>query len=62
MAYKEILENPTVTIDFYNPFTGTWKQTRCYRGDRGVQAMYPIETPEDRVELYSPISQSFIEL
>lgn len=60
--YKEILENPIVTIDFYNPFTGTWKQIECYRGDRSVQTMYPIETSTDRVELYSPISQSFIEL
>lgn len=60
--FAEIIKAPTLTVEFLNPFTKTWKTIQCYRGDRSAQSMLPYQTEEGLVELYNPISQAIIEL
>lgn len=32
--YREIIKKPTMTVEFYNPFTGGTETITAYRGDR----------------------------
>lgn len=64
--FAQISIQPTMTVEFLNPFTNTWKTITAYRGDRGAQAAYPMKFKEGvndvLVELFNPISQALIEL
>lgn len=60
--YAEIIKSPTISVEFLNPFTKTWKTINCYRGDRVAQAMLPYMTSNGIIELYQPASQAVIEL
>jgi len=64
--FAQIKIRPTMTVQFLNPFTNSWKTITCYRGDRSVQAAYPISVLEGEtpalVEMFNPISQALIEL
>jgi len=60
--FKEIIKNPTLSVEFLNPFDGKWKTIKCYRGDRVAQSMLPYITDDRVVELYNPVSQAIIEL
>ena len=61
--YSEIIRRPApITVDFLNPFTKTWQQIICYRGDRLAQAQFPYMTPDGIVEMYNPSTQALIEL
>ena len=39
--YSEIIKKPTMTVEFYNPFTGVNKTISVYRGDRGAKPYMP---------------------
>lgn len=55
----EKLPRRELTVEFLNPFTGTYQTIKCYRGDRKVSMIW------DRKylgKLYEPVSQSLIEL
>ena len=64
--YKEIRKSPKIRVEFLNPFDKQWKTINCYRGDRNIQAMFPIKQKQDNeeilIEIYSSISQALIEL
>lgn len=61
--YREIIRRPApITVDFLNPFTKTWQQIICYRGDRLAQAQFPYMTPDGIIEMYNPATQALIEL
>lgn len=40
--YKEIKKAPTMTVEFYNPFTGENQVIEAYRGDRGAKPYMPF--------------------
>jgi len=68
--FAQIRIKPTMTVEFLNPFTNTWKTINAYRGDRTAQAAYPVKVQETNnnvtsdvlVEMFNPISQAIIEL
>ena len=64
--FAQIRIKPTMTVQFLNPFTNTWKTINAYRGDRIVQAAYPVLVKEGNtdalVEMFNSISQAIIEL
>lgn len=39
--FSEIIKKPTMTITFYNPFTGSNKTITAYRGDRTANPYMP---------------------
>lgn len=39
--YSQIKLAPTMTVEFYNPFTGTNQTIYAYRGDRGARPYMP---------------------
>lgn len=60
--FSQIIIAPTITVQFLNPFTKTWKTINCYRGDRQVQSMLAYNDNGSLVELYNGVSQAIIEL
>ena len=64
--FTEIRRRPTMSVEFLNPFTNTWKTINAYRGDRGVQAEYPVLVMEGNtqalIEMFMPVTQALIEL
>lgn len=60
--FAQIIIAPTITVQFLNPFTKTWKTINCYRGDRQVQPMLAYDIDGNLVELYNGVSQAIIEL
>lgn len=64
--FAQIRLQPTMTVEFLNPFTNTWKTISAYRGDRTAQAAYPVLVKEGNVdalvEMFNPISQALVEL
>lgn len=48
-----------LTVEFWNPFTGSFKTIQAYRGDRKSQLHWDISGIG---KLYEPVSQSLIEL
>ena len=64
--FAQIKIRPTMTVQFLNPFTNTWKTITAYRGDRIAQAGYPVAVKEGNndalVEMFNPVSQALIEL
>ena len=64
--FAQIRIKPTMTVQFLNPFTNTWKTITCYRGDRTVRANYPMVMTEGNnqvlVEMFDSVSQALIEL
>lgn len=64
--FAQIRIRPTMTVQFLNPFTNTWKTISAYRGDRTVQAAYPVKVKEGNndalVEMFNSVSQALIEL
>ena len=65
--YAEIIRRPSpIVVEFLNPFTNTWKTINTYRGDRTVQAAYPMIFREGNsqvlVEMFNGASQALIEL
>lgn len=39
--FREIIKKPTMTIEFYNPFTGGTNVINAYRGDRTASPYMP---------------------
>lgn len=39
--YSEIIKEPIMEVEFYNPFTGENKTATVYRGDRGAKPYMP---------------------
>ena len=64
--FAQIKLRPTMSVSFLNPFTNTWKNITCYRGDRTAQSAYPVKVVEGSneklIEIFNPISQAIIEL
>ena len=64
--FAQIRIKPTMTVQFLNPFTNTWKTINCYRGDRSARANYPMVMTEGNnqvlVEMFDSVSQALIEL
>ncbi len=64
--FAQIRLRPTMTVQFLDPFTNTWKTINAYRGDRTASAAYPVSVKEGNndalVEMFNPISQAIIEL
>ena len=60
--YAQIIIAPTMTVEFLNPFTKTWKTINCYRGDRQVQSMFAKDADGTLVEIYNGVTQAIIEL
>ena len=62
--FEQIRANPTMTVQFLNPFTNTWKTISAYRGDRTAQAAYPVQVKEGNndalVEMFNSISKTII--
>ena len=48
-----------IIVRFFNPFTGTYKNIKCYRGDRKVSMLFDFNGVG---KLYDEVDQSFIEL
>lgn len=48
-----------ITVRFFNPFTGGYKQIQCYRGDRKANMLFDFDGVG---KLYDEVSQSLIEL
>ena len=48
-----------LSVEFFNPFTGTTQTIQCYRGDRKVNMKWDRQYLG---KLYEPVSQSLIEL
>lgn len=49
----------SISVNFFNPFTGKWQTIQCYRGDRKV-SMLGDWTGFGK--LYDSVEQSLIEL
>ena len=64
--FAQIRIRPTMTVQFLNPFTNTWKTINAYRGDRIAQAAYPVLVKEGNtdvlVEMFNSVPQAIIEL
>lgn len=64
--FAQIKISPTMTVKFLNPFTNTWTTITAYRGDRIVQAAYPVKVKEGNtdalVEMFNSVTQALIEL
>lgn len=56
--YKK-LPRRELTVEFFNPYTGTYQTIKCYRGDRKVNMKWDRQYLG---KLYEPVSQSLIEL
>ena len=48
-----------LSVEFFNPYTGTYQTIQCYRGDRKVNMKWDRQYLG---KLYEPVSQSLIEL
>lgn len=48
-----------MSVEFFNPYTGTYQTIQCYRGDRKVSMKWDRQYLG---KLYEPVSQSLIEL
>ena len=48
-----------MSVEFFNPYTGTYQTIQCYRGDRKVNMKWDRQYIG---KLYEPVSQSLIEL
>lgn len=48
-----------LTVYYFNPFTGEFKTSKCYRGDRKITMKWDRK---DRGILYNPTDISLIEL
>ena len=64
--FAQIRISPTMTVQFLNPFTNSWKTINAYRGDRTIKASYPVQVMEGNtevlVEMFDTVSQALIEL
>lgn len=56
--FSEIRKQPTMTVEFLNPFTKQMKTISCYRGDRSVE----WQQPYGGSILFASVSQALIEL
>ena len=56
--FSEIVKAPTLTVEFYNPFTGQTKTINAYRGDRSAKPYMPYQNEF----LYEGTSIALIEL
>lgn len=57
--YRKIAASKTISVEFLDPFTGTYKQISCYRGDRNATMKW---NRTDRGILMEPNDISLIEL
>lgn len=55
----EKLPRRQLSVEFFNPYTGTYQTIQCYRGDRKVNMKWDRQYIG---KLYEPVSQSLIEL
>ncbi len=64
--FAQIRLAPTMTVQFLDPFTNTWKTIQCYRGDRTARAARAIPVKEGNndalVEMFEGVTQAIIEL
>lgn len=49
----------TISVKFFNPFTGEYKTIQCYRGDRKASMLFDFNGIG---KLYDEVDQSLIEL
>lgn len=57
--FKTLKTLKKYSVYFFNPYTGEYKTSECYRGDRKVTMKW---NRTDRGILYNPIDISLIEL
>lgn len=57
--FQKIAANKKLTVQFFDPFTGTMKTIYCYRGDRSVTMKWNRTSTGI---LYTPTDISLIEL
>lgn len=57
--FSTIKELKELTVNYFNPYTGTKRTAKCYRGDRKVTMKW---NRTDRGILYNPTDISLIEL
>lgn len=64
--FAQIRLAPTMTVQFLDPFTNTWKTIQCYRGDRTAKAARVVPVKEGNndalVEMFEGVTQAIIEL
>lgn len=64
--FAQIRLAPTMTVQFLDPFTNTWKTIQCYRGDRIAKAARVVPVKEGNndalVEMFEGVTQAIIEL
>ena len=56
--FAQIIKKPTMSVQFLNPFTGSWKTISCYRGDRSAKTLLPYEKRGNLVELFEGVSKA----
>ena len=56
--FSEIKKQPTMTVEFLNPFTNQMDTISCYRGDRSVE----WQQPYGGSILFASVQQALIEL
>ena len=56
--YREISKQPTMSVRFFDPYTGSMKTINAYRGNRTVTAMQP----HGGELLFNSFTQGIIEL
>ena len=56
--FSEIKKQPTMTVEFLNPFTKQMQTISCYRGDRAVE----WQQPYGGSILFASVQQALIEL
>lgn len=49
----------SITVRFFNPFSGQWHTAQCYRGDRKANMLFDFDGVG---KFYDEVSQSLIEL
>ena len=57
--FQQIKKGPTMTVNFYNPYTGGRTTCRMYRGDRSVQMRWKLSNGST---MYEPVTIALIEL
>ena len=57
--FSQIKLGPTMTVNFFNPYTGGRQTCTMYRGDRSVQLRYKINGQE---AMWEPVAIALIEL
>ena len=57
--FQQIKLGPTMTVNFFNPYTGQRETRRVYRGDRSVEMRWKLDNGST---MYEPVTIALIEL